>query len=95
VTPADIRGMSHFNVDFQQKEITRAGVMSEQKSVINNVTADVDGKLMIQGVEDGVEDERDGASWSVSVMEPEGTMVLAIAGDGFGIIGLGACAPKP
>ena len=41
------------------------------------------------------EDERDGAGWSVSIMDPEGTMVMAIAGDGFGIVGLGACAPKP
>jgi hypothetical protein len=25
---------------------------------------------------------RDGAGWTISVMDPEGTMVLAVAGDG-------------
>jgi hypothetical protein len=63
--------------------------------LLDRLSAGQNRPLTIQGVEDGDEDERDGASWSVSVMEPEGTMVMAIAGDGFGIIGLGACVPKP
>ena len=95
VTPGEIRGMSHFNVDFKKNVITRAGVESKQKSTIKGVHADIDGKLIIQGVEDGAKDARDGAGWSISIMDPEGTMVMASAGDGFGIIGLGACVPKP
>ena len=95
VTPADIRGMSHFNVDFSKKVITRAGEESPQKSTIKGVHTGIDGKLIIQGVEDGVKDERDGAGWSISIMDLEGTMVMATAGDGFGVIGLGACVPKP
>ena len=95
VTPGEIRGMSHFNVDFKKNVITRAGVESKQKSTIKGVHTDIDGKLIIQGVEDGAKNERDGAGWSISIMDPEGTMVLASAGDGFGIIGLGACVPKP
>ena len=95
VGPDEISGFSHFDVDFRKKVITRAGVESAQKSAIKSVSTDVDGKLIIQGVEDGEEDERDGAGWSVSIMDPEGTMVMAIAGDGFGVIGMGACVPKP
>lgn len=55
----------------------------------------VDGKLIIQSIEDGQEEVRDGAGWTMSIMDPEGTMVLAVAGDGFAVIGLGACVPKP
>ena len=38
---------------------------------------------------------RDGAGWTISIMDPEGTMVMAVAGDGFAVVGLGACVPKP
>ena len=95
VTPGEIRGVSHFEIDFGKKLITRAGVESAQKSVIKSVETDIDGKLIVQGAEDGEKDERDGAGWSISIMDPEGTMTMAVAGDGFGVVGLGACVPKP
>ena len=95
VTPAEIDGFSHFDVDFGKKVITRAGSDSPQQSRIKNVETGVDGKLIIQGVEDGRVDVRDGAGWSISIMNPEGTMVMAVAADGFAVVGLGACVPKP
>ena len=95
VSPAEINGVSHMDIDFRKKLITRAGIDSPQQSKIKNVETDVDGKLIIQGVEDGQKATRDGAGWSISIMNPEGTMVMAVAGDGFAVVGLGACVPKP
>ena len=95
VTPGEIDGISHLDIDFRKKVITRAGMDSPQKSPIKHVETGVDGKLIIQGVEDGQEGVRDGAGWSISIMNPEGTMVMAVAGDGFAVVGLGACVPKP
>jgi hypothetical protein len=95
VSPAEINGASHLDIDFAKKIITRAGTDSPQQSVIANIETGVDGKLIIQGIEDGQKDVRDGAGWSISIMNPEGTMVVAIAGDGFAVVGLGACVPKP
>jgi hypothetical protein len=95
VTPDQINGVSHLNIDFEKKLITRAGVESEQKSTIQRVETNIDGKLVIQGIEDGRSDVRDGAGWSISIMDPEGTMTMAVAGDGFAVVGLGACVPKP
>ncbi len=94
VTPSEVNGMSHFDIDFRAKTITRAGMESGQSSAIESSDT-VDGKLIIQGIEDGTEADRDGAGWTISIMDPEGTMTLATAGDGFGIMGLGACVPKP
>lgn len=94
VTPGEIRGMSHFELDFRNKVLTPVGVDSAQRSPIESSDV-VDNKLIIQGIEDGLEDERDGAGWTISIMDPEGTMVMAVAGDGFGVMGLGACVPKP
>ena len=95
MTPAEIDGVSHLDIDFGKKVITRAGMDSPQKSPIKHVETGVDGKLVIQGVEKGREGVRGGAGWSISIMNPEGTMVMAVAGDGFAVVGLGACVPKP
>ena len=95
VTPEQINGVTHLDIDFDKKLVTRAGAESPQQSPIENIETRVDGKLIIQGIEDGQESVRDGAGWSISIMDPEGTMVLATAGDGFAVVGLGACVPKP
>ena len=95
VGPEDIRGPSHLSIDFKAKVVTQAGEESGRKSDIKSMTTDLDGKLIIQGVEDGAPDTRDGAGWTISIMDPEGTMVMATAADGFAVVGLGACVPMP
>ncbi len=95
VTPDEIRGVSHLNIDFSGMVLTKAGEDSAQNSVIKSIETDVDGKLIIQGIENGEAEVRDGAGWTISIMDPEGTMVMAVAGDGFAVVGLGACVPKP
>ena len=94
VTPDEISGVSHFDIDFSKKVVTRAGVESKQQSRIESVKTEIDGKTIIQGIEDGQPGVQDGAGWSISIMDPEGTMVMAVAGDGFAVVGLGACVPK-
>ncbi len=95
VTPDEIQGVSHLTIDFSKKIITKAGEVSVQKSNIMSIETDVDGKLIIQGIENGEAEVRDGAGWTISIMDPEGTMVMAVAGDGFAVVGLGACVPRP
>ena len=95
VTPDEIQGVSHLNIDFSKKTVTKAGEASDQTSDIKSIETDVDGKLIIQGIEDGEAEVRDGAGWTISIMDPEGTMVLAVAGDGFAVVGLGTCVPRP
>jgi hypothetical protein len=95
VTPDEIQGVSHLNIDFSEKTITKAGEVSAQKSDIMSIETGVDGKLIIQGIENGEAEVRDGAGWTISIMDPEGTMVMAVAGDGFAVVGLGACVPRP
>ncbi len=93
VTPSEVNGVSHFDLNFRDMLLSRAGVDSGQESVIRSVST-IDSKLIIQGAEDGRPDERDGAGWTVTVMDPEGTMTMTSAGDGFAIVGLGACVPQ-
>mgnify|MGYP001815883655 CR=1 FL=1 len=94
VTPEQIDGFSHLDIDFKKKLIIQPGVDSDKKSTIKSVET-IDSKLFIQSIEDGAQGVRDGAGWTISIMDPEGTMVMAVAADGFGVIALGACVPKP
>ncbi len=95
VTAEQIQGVSHLDIDFIKKTVTRAGEESAQKSDIESVKTGIDGKLIIQGIEDGQADVRDGAGWTISIMDPEGTMVMAVAGDGCAVVGMGGCVPRP
>ena len=51
----------------------------------------VDNKLMLQGVEDGLETERDGIGWTLSVAQDRGDMVLTGSGDNVGFVIFGSC----
>ena len=51
----------------------------------------LDGKLMLQGADDGIKDVRDGAGWTMSINEMTGQMVMTTAGDGFAVVVFGAC----
>ncbi len=92
-TPDEVLGVSHFDIDFAGKVVTRANSEGKRRSPIKRVTP-LEGKIIVQGVEDGQEGVRDGAGWSISVLDPEGTMSLGAVSDGFSVVALGACAPK-
>ena len=52
-----------------------------------------DGKLILQGAEDGVEGVRDGLGWTLAISEEIGRMVLTASGDNVGFVIFGACTP--
>jgi len=51
----------------------------------------VDGKLILQGAEEGRPDVRDGFGWTIAIMEDSGQMVLSASGDMVAISAFGAC----
>ncbi len=51
----------------------------------------VDGKLMLQGAEDGIENIRDGLGWTLSIGQETGNMTLTGSGDAVGFVIFGAC----
>lgn len=61
-----------------------------RKSQIERVKK-VDGKLMLQGAEQGREDVPDGFGWTIAIMEDTGQMVLTASGDLVGEVAFGVC----
>lgn len=77
-------------IDMQKKVMTARFQGDERVSPIERSEA-VDGKLMLQGVEDGYEDVRDGVGWTLSVSMDKGHMVLTASGDEVAFVIFGSC----
>jgi hypothetical protein len=54
----------------------------------------LDGKLILQGADDGVEGVRDGIAWTLVIAEDTGKMILNAAGDAFSVVVFGACRER-
>jgi len=53
----------------------------------------VDGKLILQGAEDGYEKMRDGLGWTMAISEATGQVVLTASGDQVAFVVFGAALP--
>jgi hypothetical protein len=92
VTPEELGSSSSWIVDFRKKTITGTSP-NAQPNDIDRVEL-LDGKLFLSGIQDGLENERDGVAWSVSINNPDGVMTIMVAGEGVGVVGLGSCVTR-
>lgn len=89
-------GLPRFAVIDVQKRV----IYPTQSSGINRVSAIerveiVDGKLILQGAEDGLEGVRDGLGWTIAIAEDSGELVLTASGEGVAFVVFGACTTHP
>ncbi len=91
VNASDVDIPRFFKVDLKKKTIITGSETDKRKSAIKQV-GNVDGKLILQGAEDGQEDRAgDGAGWTMAVNKERGDMVLTTSGDGVAFVVFGAC----
>jgi hypothetical protein len=91
VTAEEVGIPYFFRIDFKKKKISATFADGSQKSSTVENFEKVDGKVIIQGAEDGIEGERDGLGWSLAIAEETGKMVLTASGDEVGFVIFGAC----
>jgi len=91
---ASVNLPSFFQIDFSAKELI-AVTESEDKrsSKIKSIEA-LDGKLFLQGADDGIEGLRDGLAWSMSIMQDTGRLVISASGGNEAFVVFGACTPR-
>ena len=80
-------------IDFNKKTI---GPVSESDARPDSVIERMergDGKLIIQGAEDGYESVRDGLGWTIAISEDTGRVVMTASGDQVAFVVFGACLP--
>lgn len=80
-----------FIVDFKQKAIrpTRQSVI-RKRSKIKRVEP-IEDKIMLQGVDEGVEGVNDGVGWTMSLRKKNGHFVITASGGDLGYIVFGRC----
>jgi hypothetical protein len=90
VLPGDVNLPLYLWVDVAKKSIQDKKAGEGRKTTIESVKR-VDGKLILQGAEEGRRDVRDGFGWTVAIMEDSGQMVLSASGDMVAISAFGVC----
>jgi hypothetical protein len=88
VLPEDVDAPTFLWIDIGNKEI-RASVEGSG-SRIDHIE-EVEDRLVLQGVEDGREDAKDGTGWTISIEQKTGRMVATAAASQAAIIIFGAC----
>jgi hypothetical protein len=89
---AEEAGIPRFlRVDFAGQRITRTRPNGDDVSSQIERSESVDGRLILQGAEDGFEGVSDGIGWSLSIDEETGNMVIAGSGEDVAFVIFGAC----
>jgi hypothetical protein len=93
VTAENINAPQFLRIDFKKKSIRATQASKDERTTMIERMERVDGKLIIQGAEDGIEGVRDGLGWTLAIAEESGTMVLTGSGDEVAFVVFGACTP--
>ena len=89
---ADDAGIPRFlRIDFAGQQITRTRPDGDDVSSQIERSETIDGRLILQGAEDGIEGVPDGIGWSLSIDEENGDMVLTGSGEQVAFVIFGAC----
>lgn len=92
VDPDTVGLPRNFVIDFQEKTMrpTKDNLI-RRISKIKHV-AHIENKLILQGVEEGVENIEDGLAWSMAISKKTGKVVLSASGDGVAYVVFGTCS---
>ncbi len=91
VTAESVNAPRFLLIDPETQTISGARPELDQRSSAIENAENLDGKFIIQGIEDGRESVRDGLGWSLTISEERGTMVLTAAAEDLAYTVFGAC----
>ena len=91
VTAEDVGIPQFLKINFKEKKISAILADGSKRSTPIENFEKIDGKVIIQGAEDGIEGVRDGVGWSLAIAEETGKTVLTASGDEVGFVIFGAC----
>jgi len=94
VTPASINLPQFLRIDFAKKTILRARASEGVPATTIERQESIDGKLFLQGAEDGYDKMDDGLGWTMAISEESGQVVLTDSGDQVAFVVFGAALPQ-
>jgi hypothetical protein len=95
VSAVSIGAPRFLRINFADGQITKVHPGGEGITTSIERSEVVEGKLILQGAEEGIEGVRDGLGWSLAIDQTSGNMVLTGAGDDVAFVIFGACTALP
>jgi hypothetical protein len=94
VAPQSVNLPDFFTVDAGNKVLTGKHDGGIDASTPVERLEHLDGKLILQGADNGIEGVPDGNGWTMVIDENTGKMSMTASGDGFVIVAFGACISR-
>ena len=94
VAPENVNLPNFFHVDTGNKVLTGKHDGGIDASTPVERLEHLDGKLILQGADNGIEGVPDGNGWTMVIEESTGKMSMTASGDGFVIVAFGACMSR-
>ena len=95
VKPASIDLPRFLKIDFTKKTIQGVDASEKESPSVIRHQEVIDGKLMLQGAEDGYEqDKTDGLGWTLAISQKTGEFVWTGSGEEIAFIVFGAALPQ-
>jgi len=93
VSPESVELPQFMKIDFANKTIGPAAADDDRPGTPIERQEVVDGKLILQGAEDGYDKMRDGLGWTIAISAETGQVVLTASGDEVAFVVFGAALP--
>lgn len=94
VTTEELEMPQFLTIDFKKMTISPLPPISGRRDTVIKRMEHIDGKLILQGADDGIENVRDGVGWTAAISEETGRAVVTASGDDVGFVIFGACLPR-
>ena len=83
----------NFLIDFKEKLLRPSKDSIVRKTSKIYRVVHIENKLVLQGINEGVENVDDGLAWSITISKKTGKLVLSASGDGVAYVVFGTCTP--
>lgn len=93
VDPNTVGLPQKFVIDFKSGRLRPSKDSPVRKTVEFRSVDHIENKLVIQGVDEGIEGVADGLAWSLTISKDNGRSVLSASGDGVAYVVFGVCKP--
>jgi hypothetical protein len=94
VTVEEVNLPQFLMIDFNKKIISPLTESKGNRNTAIKRMESIDGKLILQGAEEGIEKIRNVIGWTASISEDTGKTVVTVSGDDVAFVVFGACLPR-
>jgi hypothetical protein len=93
VDPDTVGLPKKFLIDFNSKTLRPSKDSLVRRTIIFKSLEHIENKMVMQGVDEGVEGVDDGLAWSLTISKKNGNAILSASGDGVAYVVFGECKP--